>query len=37
MSTAKHLKTRGFSLVEILVTIVIGAVLMGIVSTSFPL
>jgi prepilin-type N-terminal cleavage/methylation domain-containing protein len=37
MSTIKPLKSRGFSLAEIMVTIVIGAVLMGIVSTNFPI
>ncbi len=36
MSTIKPLEERGFSLAEIMVTIVIAAVLMGVVSTNFP-
>jgi prepilin-type N-terminal cleavage/methylation domain-containing protein len=36
MSTIKPLEESGFSLAEIMVTIVIAAVLMGIVSTNFP-
>lgn len=37
MSTTKPHKTSGFSLAEIMVTVVISAVLMGIVSTNFPM
>ena len=36
MSTIKPLEESGFSLAEIMVTIVITAVLMGVVSTNFP-
>lgn len=36
MFSRKNRKSRGFSLTEVMVTIVIGAILMGIVSTNFP-
>jgi prepilin-type N-terminal cleavage/methylation domain-containing protein len=36
MFSTKHNKSRGVSLVEVMVTIVIGAILMGVVSNSFP-
>jgi len=36
MFSTRHNKPRGVSLVEVMVTIVIGAVLMGVVSNSFP-